>query len=159
MSRLATAIRAETTPRIGAGAFDRAIAAARARDAHPAPRDILARATPPEDKLNKTERLYRDRLEGMRRRNEVLWYVAHPGSIRIAEGLHYRPDFDVVDADRNYVVIEIKGGWIEDDALRGWKAACGARPYTRFIMIQYVKGKFTVIRDSHPHAGGKWGDA
>ena len=150
----------KTREKIGPGAVDRAIAAARAGGSAPASLvkrvAVLARATPPEDGLNKTERLYRDKLESMRRRGEVLWYVAHPGSIRVAEGLHYRPDFEVVDASGIFVVVEIKGGWIEDDAIRGWKAACGARPYTRFVMIQYVKGKWTKIRDSHPHAGGEW---
>ena len=72
-----------------------------------------AAGTPHDGYDSAAERRYAGRLELRWRAGEVDYYDAHPGSLAIAKGSRYQPDFLVVESGTIYVD-EVKGK-------RGWK--------------------------------------
>lgn len=88
------------------------------------------------DGLNGQERRYAEDLELRRRAGRVLFWTAHPFSLRLARSTHYRPDFLVVEADGSTDVVEVKGHW-EDDARAKIKIAASLFPVWRFLAVRW----------------------
>lgn len=87
--------------------------------------------------MNKTEKLYNDRLELLKQAGEVLWFAYEPANLRLAPKCYYRVDFLVMTKDGALEAHEVKGFW-EDDALVKIKVASEKFPF-RFVAMQYIK--------------------
>lgn len=59
--------------------------------------------------LNKTEKAWARVLEGRRVRGEIQGWLSQTASWELAKGVHYRPDFLVVELDGQLVFHEVKG--------------------------------------------------
>ncbi len=88
--------------------------------------------------MNKTETRWSQLLDLKKRDGEILDYRYEPIKLRIGHNCFYTPDFMVVCADR-FIMQEIKGGWIEDDAMVKFKAAANLYPWFVWEMHQYKK--------------------
>lgn len=94
--------------------------------------------------MNKTEQLYRDRLELLKRSGEVIEYWFDHINLRLADKCFYKIDFFVLMSSGLLEVHEVKGKW-EDDALVKIKVAANMYPF-RFVAVQYVNKQW-VIRE------------
>jgi hypothetical protein len=88
------------------------------------------RARPTPGVMNKTETRYARYLEEQRRLGAVVDWIFAPGSIRLADGLHFLPDFLVIYADGSAEFVDVKAhdrkndkALAEDDATVKIKAA------------------------------------
>ena len=115
-----------------------AIDRAEANPAMPAPK-VVAKGTIPEDKRNGLEREYGAHLEMRKRAGEVLWYRAWPGTLRLADGARYEPDYGVMLADGTLEMHECKGFWREAARVR-IKVAAELYPF-RFLAITKRKAR------------------
>lgn len=95
-----------------------------------------------EGRMNKTEAAYRDILEADKRAGNVLWFAFEPMNLRLADKCFYKVDFLVLTKSMHLEVHEVKGGFIEDDALVKIKAAAEKFPF-RFFIKQLKKGEWT----------------
>lgn len=93
--------------------------------------------------MNKTETRMADWLEVRRCSGEIVGWWFEPVSIRLADGLRYRPDFMVCHPDRSIEYIEVKGAFIRDRALVKPKAAAALFPFWKFTLAQWAKGTWT----------------
>lgn len=97
---------------------------------------------------SKTEARYAQMLETQRYKGAIKQWWYEPFSLRLARATFYRPDFlvcyawDACPYDCPLVCIEVKGGFIRDDAIVKFKVAARAFPCFSFIMMQYKKGTF-----------------
>ena len=87
--------------------------------------------------MNKTEGIYAQRLEMLKRAGEITWYEFEPMNLRLADKCFYRVDFMVMLSDGTLEVHEVKGFWT-DDALVKIKVAAAKFPF-RFVAVQYLK--------------------
>lgn len=92
--------------------------------------------------MNKTEALYSQRLELLKRAGEILWFEFEPMNLRLGANLFYKVDFLVMVKSGELEVHETKGFWT-DDALVKIKVAAEKFPF-RFIAIQYKKKEWEV---------------
>jgi hypothetical protein len=70
--------------------------------------------------------------------------------LRLADRTFYTPDFQVVnDATGEIELHEVKGGWIEDDAMVKFKTAAAMFPEYRWKLVQQKKttGPWETLRD------------
>lgn len=87
-------------------------------------------------KMNKTEMLYRDRLELLKKAGEILDYWFECIKLRIGETCFLDADFFVLTKDMHLELHEVKGGFITDDALVKLKAVADKYPFP-VRMMQY----------------------
>jgi hypothetical protein len=99
--------------------------------------------------MNRTESRY---AAGLRSDPLVERFEFDTISLRLGPNLHYRPDFLVRDTHGRVRVVEVKGGYIREDALVKFKAAasryCGIIG-EEWLMVQWVRkegGHFEVIQ-------------
>ena len=109
-----------------------AIARADAKSVKQAPK-VVAKGTIPEDKRNGLEREYGEHLEMLLRAGKIRWYRLWPGTLRLADGARYEPDYGVMLADGTLEMHECKGFWREAARVR-IKVAAELYPY-RFVAI------------------------
>ena len=112
-------------------------------------------------KMNKTERAYFEFLQSRLQRGEITWFKYKPFSIKMADDLHYQPDFCLLDAHTSELIVDdVKGRkrdkvvtkkanpngdrfipWIEEDALVKIKAVATMFPF-RFRVVWPLPGSF-----------------
>ena len=78
-------------------------------------------------------------------------WKAHPGSLKIAEGVRYNPDFLVVRLDGVIELHEVKGGYKADSKRydKGrikFRTAAEAFPWFQFVWVTWQKGQWQVER-------------
>lgn len=104
--------------------------------------------------MNKTETEFARILEAKFRRNEIVSYDREGITLRWADGMTYTPDFSVVTEIHPFIIvgertaqcitlIEVKGAWIEGDALTKFRAARANWPLYIFELWQSKKGEWT----------------
>jgi len=92
--------------------------------------------------MNKTEEAYGRVLETRKFAGEVLWYKFEGMKFRLADNTFYTPDFNVLLANGELQMHEVKGFW-EDDARVKIKVAASMYPFD-FIAVKKCKGGFSV---------------
>ena len=101
----------------------------------------------PWDAMNKTESRYA--REHLQHNPDVIEWHYESINLRLGENLFYRPDFFVVMSDGRRRFVEVKGGYVREDAEVKFKAA--ALRYTLlayFEMWQWTKkGGWVCIRE------------
>ena len=84
--------------------------------------------------MNKTEQAYAERLDLLRRGGEIRSWRFEGIKLRLAEKTFLTPDFYVVTHDQ-MELHEVKGGFVEDDAVVKIKVAAEMYPEFAFKMI------------------------
>jgi len=90
--------------------------------------------------MNKTERAYADFLSQRQQAGEIEAFTFDALKLRLADNTFYTPDFLVQRADGELEIHEVKGGFIEDDAMVKIKVAASLFPF-RFFLCQRKKVK------------------
>lgn len=69
--------------------------------------------------------------------------------LRLADRTFYTPDFQVITKDGEIEFHEVKGGFIEDDAMVKFKVAAEQYPEFRWILVQQktVKSGWSILID------------
>lgn len=99
-------------------------------------------------RMNKTEARYlNEKLEPARHDGLVTHFEFEMLKFRLAGSTFYTPDFGVVMADGQFELHEIKGGWIQEDAMIKFKVAAEKYPFFNWKMWQYKGGVWTLIRN------------
>jgi hypothetical protein len=85
--------------------------------------------------MNRLEAEYAALLESERIAGRVEWWKFDAVKLRLADKTFYTPDFVVLMKNGDLEVHEVKGGFIEDDAMVKLKVAAETFPL-RFVMCQ-----------------------
>jgi hypothetical protein len=93
-------------------------------------------------KMNRTEQRMAQRLEVAVKLGLVVRFGFELVTLRLADRVRYTPDFFVVYPD-GLGFVEVKGGFIRDDARIKLQVAARMYPELRFTLAQYVKGAWT----------------
>lgn len=88
----------------------------------------------PEDGMNKTERSFRDTLEGAKSRQLITWYGRESITFRLAGRTRYTPDF-LVCGDFGQVCVEVKG-YMRDDAAVKLKVAAEMYQHFGWLLVR-----------------------
>ena len=100
--------------------------------------------------MNKTEAAFAELLAERQRRGEITAWWFEPMKLRLAPLTFYSPDFVILHNDGMIEVAEVKGGFIEDDAMVKFK--CAAEIWWMFDFRMYQKKRkadpFVMIRGS-----------
>lgn len=105
-----------------------------------------ARARQHQGAMSGPERARAKELQADLEAGLILGFHYDAVSFRLGNGLHYRPDFLVVQADGLLVAEEIKGqgGWLNEKARPKWKAAGERYRWLRFrALVERPKGERT----------------
>jgi hypothetical protein len=78
--------------------------------------------------MNRTEAAYAQVLEAQKQSGEVLWWEFEGLTFKLAEGSRYTPDFNVMLANGQMEMREVKGRWM-DDAKTKIKVAASKFPF------------------------------
>lgn len=89
--------------------------------------------------MNKTERLYAERLDARLHHGEIVWHRFEGIKLRLADNTFYSPDFAVMAADGVLEMHEVKGFW-QDDARVKIKVAAAQYPF-RFFAVYAPRRK------------------
>lgn len=65
---------------------------------------------------SKAEARFAQLLEARKKSGEILGWRYEAVTLRLADGVRYTPDFLVEASNRRMTLIEVKGGYIRDDA-------------------------------------------
>ena len=95
-------------------------------------------------KMNKTEVEYNAHLEHRIRAGEILWFTFEGITLKLADGCRYTVDFNVMAANGQLEMHEVKGFW-RDDARVKIKVAAEKFPL-----------KFIAITKEAKKRGGGW---
>jgi hypothetical protein len=100
---------------------------------------------------SKLEREYAWHLELEKTGGRIRDYKAHPGSLKLADGVRYNPDFLVVRLDGIIEMHEVKGGYKKDSKRydKGrikFRTAAEVFPWFQFVWVTCVKGKWNFER-------------
>lgn len=95
--------------------------------------------------MNGTETAYSLILEARVRRGELTKWEREGITLRWPDGMTYSPDFYVLHPDGRKEFIEVKGPWIEEDALVKFRAARACWTEFFFAMWQLDKGSWVQI--------------
>lgn len=102
-------------------------------------------------RMNKTEARYlQDVIEPRLKTGEYRSAKFEAVKLRLADRTFYTPDFAVVNDRTGEIELhEVKGGWIEDDAMVKFKTAAAMFPEYRWILVQQKKatGPWETLRD------------
>lgn len=100
-----------------------------------APRIVVPKST-----QNKTEAAFGLILEAQARRGDILRYRFQPVTLRLGDDCRYTPDYMVEREAGKPEFVEIKGGFVRDDALVKFKVAKEMHDWADFSMWQKFKG-------------------
>jgi hypothetical protein len=108
--------------------------------AGPQPPPAVPRPRAGEDGLNKTERRFRDRLQGSLEARRIRRYLREPLKFRLGGRCWYCPDYLVLgDPHRPApACCEVKG-WLREDAAVKIKVAAHMYPEFRWLLIYYER--------------------
>lgn len=110
--------------------------------------DTPQKSTDPRDRMNGTEKRMALILDMRKRAGEIVewWYESVTFRVGI-ERSHYRPDFVCNLPDGSLEIVEVKGGFVRDDARGKFQAAARQYPFARWRMLAWVKGEWRTIAD------------
>jgi len=113
-------------------------------------RHSAPRKPSPDGYKSNAERHYAHVLELQRRANELQAWKHEAVTLVVIQPdaktkRRYTPDFYVLENDGSVTFIEVKGGFIREDAQLKFERAAEAYPAFRFVMVQYVKGTLSTI--------------
>jgi len=74
-------------------------------------------------KMNKVETTVAYELEALKRKGEITFWAYESIKLRLADRTWYTPDFFVIWHDGTAEFIEVKGGFVRDDARVKYKVA------------------------------------
>jgi hypothetical protein len=92
----------------------------------------IAKGSTPRGEMNNTERRWARRLDAS---EEVLWWAYETIRVRYGDGGWHSPDFVLCRLDGSLEVHETKGGHMTDAGRTRFKAAAGAFPVARWLMM------------------------
>jgi len=95
--------------------------------------------------MNKTEAAYAQVLKLSQAAGEVRWWAYEPIKFRLAKRTHLTPDFMVWGSDGAIEVIEVKGGFVRDDAACKFKIGRELYPMFQWRMVQFKNGRWKEI--------------
>ncbi len=84
--------------------------------------------------MNKTEEAYAKHLQNLQHAGQVAWYKFEGVKLRLADNTFYSPDFAVMLASGEMVMMEVKG-FMTDDANVKIKVAADMYPF-RFFLVR-----------------------
>ena len=84
--------------------------------------------------MNKTEEAYGKHLQALQHAGEVAWFKFEGVKLRLADNTFYSPDFAVMLASGEMVMMEVKG-FMTDDANVKIKVAADMYPF-RFFLVR-----------------------
>ncbi len=102
--------------------------------------------------MNQTEGKFANILWGMMHSGEILDYSFEPEKFRLAQKTFLKIDFRVTLPNFQNVFVEVKGGFIREDAMVKLKLVAEHHPYV-FFLAQFKDNWWTVTR----LPSGKWG--
>lgn len=88
--------------------------------------------------MNSTEAGYAACLEALQSTGEILWWKFEGIKLRLADLCFYTPDFNVMTADGELQMHEVKGFWT-DDAKVKIKVAAETYPFRFFVVKKQAK--------------------
>lgn len=105
--------------------------------------DLILSPPPPPDGMNKTERRFMEEvLEPLLATRSIARYAFEPLKFRLAGRTFYTPDFLVSAAwGRRPAMVDVKGGYIREDASIKIKVAAAAFPEFRWMLACYSEGR------------------
>lgn len=94
--------------------------------------------------MNRTEQRYAQILECRRERGEIHKWLFEPIRLKLGPNnlTTYTPDFMTVANDGLITFVDVKGGFVMEDARLKLKMAAKLFPEFTFVMAQYKKGKW-----------------
>jgi hypothetical protein len=95
--------------------------------------------------MNNTEREAAGMLDALKARGDVLEYWFERVTFKLADDCRYTPDFQVLRRDGTVEFVEIKGGFVREDARLKIKMAAESQPF-----------RFTVWQKKNKTDGGGW---
>jgi hypothetical protein len=77
---------------------------------------------------------------------------ASPGSwkVRLADGCWYKPDVFAVTKSGNVWIIEVKGGFVREDARIKFKVAAEHNKWARWSLVQWKERRWHTLHDTLP---------
>jgi hypothetical protein len=90
---------------------------------------MTARGTIRGTKLNRTEQEYGTMLRARQLTGEIAWFAFEAVTLKLADDTRYTPDFALMLADGTIELIEVKGGFMRDDARVKLKVAARLFPF------------------------------
>ena len=95
---------------------------------------------------SKAEAAYAQMLEARKRTGEIADWRYEAITLKLAEGVRYTPDFLLADHDGEMTLVEVKGGYIRDDARIKLRVAAGQFPGFAWYLAVCSKGAWVVER-------------
>ena len=95
---------------------------------------------------SKTEVAYAQMLEARKRAGEIADWRYEAITFRLADGVRYTPDFLLTDHDGGMAIVEVKGGYIRDDARIKLRVAVAQFPGFAWYLAQYKASAWIVER-------------
>jgi hypothetical protein len=89
---------------------------------------------------SKTEREYAGTLEARKLAGEIRLWRYEPFSMELAEGVRFRPDFEVVHNDGHIELVEVKGPYVREDARIKFRVAVDKYVEYSWLWAQRQKG-------------------
>lgn len=96
----------------------------------------------PAGTLNNTEKAFAAYLQERQAAGAILWWKAHPFSVKIAANTHYRPDFIYLQSDMQIVLVEVKGGYTSDKGQMKIKLCAEALPVFKMVKASRKNGNW-----------------
>jgi len=94
--------------------------------------------------MNKTEAAWANQLEARRKVGEILSWRFEGLTLKLAPGLRYTPDFEVVMPNGLIQFHETKGGYAREDAVVKLKTAAVIFPEFRFFLCRRIRTEWIV---------------
>jgi len=113
---------------------------------------VGARKKPKKVGMNKTEALYRDRLELMLLAGEILAYDYEPERLKLAYKTYYIPDFRVIYPDGRLEFVEVKAATKHGKALFTEMSKCKIKIAAELHWMYRFVGAYLLPKA----AGGGW---
>ncbi|MEO0966019.1 MAG: DUF1064 domain-containing protein [Planctomycetota bacterium] len=96
-------------------------------------------------RMNKTEeRFRRERVEPRVLAGELAAVMFEAVKFRLADRTWYTPDFVLIRTDGLIEVVEVKGGWWQEDARVKWKVFAEQHPWFAHRVEQWDKEQWKV---------------
>ncbi len=92
---------------------------------------------------NKTEAAYAQHLQLLQRAGEIEWFAYEAVKLRLAAKTFLTVDYFVMLASGELEAHEVKGGYIEDDAIVKLKVAAALYPFT-FRLVRQAGSGWTI---------------
>ena len=100
--------------------------------------DMKPRKPKRQDRMTKPEGIYSFELEALQREGAIQRWAYESIKVRLAKRTWYTPDFAIWFPDGHLRIVEIKGGFVRDDAAAKFKIARETYPEWEWVCLQRV---------------------